>query len=186
MTDENIQIETEFTPNPKSLKFNANRVIIEKGTFSYSKSAEAEKSILAKKLFQVKGVEGVLIGKDFVTITRGANVGTWAAIIPAVSDTLKDHLLSGEPAVFSEASNQASGSESEVEKRIQQFLDEKIRPALARDGGDVTFESYKDGVVALQLRGACSHCPSATMTLKMGVERLLREAIPEVKEVVQV
>ena len=181
-----VQIETEFTPNPHSLKFNLNRQLLTSGDSAYFASKEAaENSPLAKKLFTISNVEGVLIGQDFVTISRNPSVETWASIIPPVTKALKQHLESGEEITLPDSTVHSKIAESEVEKKIRTVLDQRIRPAVARDGGDIIFHGFKEGVVTLHLQGACSSCPSSTATLKAGVERMLREYIPEVKEVIQ-
>jgi Fe-S cluster biogenesis protein NfuA len=183
-----IEISTEFTPNPASLKFNVNKVLLESGSAFFAAPEEAGETPLAQKLMAIPLVKAVLIGRDFVTITRTESAETWAGIIPPVSRVLKDYLASGEPIIVSQAkpAHAPAGPESEIEMKIQQILDQKIRPAVARDGGDIIFHQYKDGVVTLHLQGACSACPSAIATLKAGVERMLREYVPEVREVVQV
>ena len=183
-----IQIDTEFTPNPHSLKFNINRELIEKGTAFFAAREEAKGSPLAEKLFEVPSVDKILISRDFVTVTRDPSVETWSRIIPAVTHVLQEHCQSGQPAVASKAGAAApsKGVETEIEKKIKQILDEKVRPAVAQDGGDIIFHSFREGVVRLHLQGSCSSCPSSTATLKAGIERLLCEMIPEVKEVVQV
>lgn len=182
-----IEIQTEFTPNPNSLKFNAGRSLLPDGSVFFATAGEAKNSPLAQKLFAIPQVESVLIGQDFVTITRGKNIETWAVLIPAVTKTLTAHLEAGGPVVLGGAENQkGSTASTETEKKIIQFLDEHIRPAVARDGGDIRFHGFKNGVVTLHLQGACSTCPSSIATLKAGVERMLKEHVPEVKEVVQV
>ena len=178
-------IETEFTPNPHSLKFNVNQVLLEKGTLFFTELSQAAASPLVQKLLKVPFVREVLIGHDFVTVSRDPATETWALVIPSVSQILEEHLKSGKPVVEGPAAEGPAGGQSDVEVRIRQVLDEKVRPAVAKDGGDITFHGFKDGVVTLHLRGACSTCPSSMATLKAGVERILCEAVPEVREVVQ-
>lgn len=184
-----IQVQTEFTPNPQSLKFNVNRALLEQGSLFFENASAAQGvSTLAQKLFAVPNVEQVLIGQNFVTITRRADLETWASIIPPVSKILQEHLSKGEPVVEKNAgaaSQQGTSPTTEIEKKIVQILDAHVRPAIARDGGDIIFHGFNDGVVTLYLQGACSTCPSSMATLKAGVERMLREYVPEVREVVQ-
>ncbi len=187
--EKTIQVQTEFTPNPHSLKFNVNYALLESGSlFFENESAANGVSTLAQKLFAVPNVEQVLIGQNFVTISRQPEVETWASIIPPVSKILQDHLGKGEPVVekgAGAASQQGTRPTTEIEKRIVQILDTHVRPAIARDGGDIIFHGFNDGVVTLYLQGACSTCPSSIATLKAGVERMLREYVPEVREVIQ-
>ncbi len=185
---ETIQIQTEFTPNPQSLKFNINRPLLEKGSLYFEDVREAEASSpLAARLFGIPHVEGVLIGQSFVTINRAAGLDTWGPLIEPVSQALREHLNAGEPVLKAGARVSTRGREpqTDVEKRIVQVLDSRVRPAIARDGGDIIFYGYRDGVVTLYLQGACSTCPSSIATLKQGVERMLCEFVPEVREVVQ-
>ncbi len=179
-------IETEFTPNPHSLKFNVHQVLLEKGTLFFTESSQAASSPLARKLLAIPFVQEVLLSRDFVTVTRDPSTETWVLVIPAVTRILEEHLTSGKPVLEGAgAESLVDQSPSDIERRIRQVLDEKVRPAVARDGGDITFYGFADGVVTLHLRGACSTCPSSMATLKAGVERILCEAVPEVREVVQ-
>ncbi len=180
-----MAIETEFTPNPNSLKFNMPCALLESGSAFFTKTSSVESSPLAERVLAVPHVTEVLIGHDFLTVTRSTESETWASIIPSVMDILEAHLASGQAAVMRTAEPGGGNEESDVERRICQVLDEKIRPAVARDGGDITFHGFQDGVVTLHLQGACSTCPSSMATLKAGVERILCEAVPEVREVVQ-
>jgi len=181
-------VSLEFTPNPNSLKFLVNQTLLEKGALNYKNAEEASYSPLAKKLFQVSGIVGVMIGRNFVTITKGES-GDWDQIHQSTVDTIKDHLKSGEKIVEGEVSSAPTNHTSatgEVESKIRQVLDDEIRPAVAMDGGDITFDKYVDGVVYLFLQGSCSGCPSSAMTLKMGIEGRLKELVPEIKEVVAI
>jgi Fe-S cluster biogenesis protein NfuA len=187
MEDSAVYVSLEFTPNPNTLKYSVNRKLLEKGAANFTKKEEAEKrSPLALKLLQIEGISGVMIGKDFVTITK-AEEGDWDHVHRNASDTIDRHLTAGEKVLDEEmASGIANQNASEIEKRIQAFLDETIRPAVAMDGGDVTLDRFEDGIVYLYMQGACAGCPSSTMTLKMGIETKLKEAVPEVIEVVQI
>lgn len=182
-----ITITTEFTPNPQSLKFNVNVPICTHGTVHFASAAEAGKSPLAAELFKIKHVKEVMIGPDHVTVIRDPEVKTWATIIPLVEETIKGHLVCGKinPKVCEKCAD-VEHPRNETERKIIEILNEQIRPALARDGGDAVFCGFEDGIVKLHLKGACSGCPSATMTLKMGIEAYLKDYIPEVKEVVRV
>lgn len=179
-----IQVNAEVTPNPNTLKFGVNRRLLESGSIDFPDKRKAQESPLASKLFEIESVNGVFIGTNFVTVTK-TPAADWKDLIPGVSETLKAALSSSGSAVGrAEESPQDSGDP--IERRIREILDREIRPAVAMDGGDVAFVSYEDGIVTLHLKGACSACPSAVMTLKMGVEHRLKSEIPEVKEVVQV
>lgn len=184
---EPIAVLTEFTPNPNSLKFNTNCEILASGTAFFSSIEKAANAPLAKKIFEVESIAEVFIGRDFVTVTRSAETKSWAKIITAVTEIIRAQLESGEPAVtqMPEAEHGAAGN-SDIVRRIIEVLDERIRPAVARDGGDIIFDSYEEGTVRLHLQGSCSSCPSSTMTLKVGVESMLKELVPEVREVIQV
>ncbi|MDD5218166.1 MAG: NifU family protein, partial [Candidatus Omnitrophica bacterium] len=153
-----IDIQTEFTPNPQSLKFNVSQVLLEKGSVFFASEAEAKGSPLAEKIFQVPNIKNVFIGRDFVTITRSDHSESWGPFIVPVTQAITGCLESGQPVFLSGASSEAGSKsgETEVEKRIKQVLDEYIRPAVARDGGDIVFHGFKNGVVSLYLRGACS------------------------------
>ncbi|HOW59856.1 MAG TPA: NifU family protein [Candidatus Omnitrophota bacterium] len=182
-----ITINTEFTPNPNSLKFNVSVSLCDHGPVQFASSAESKKSPLAAQLFEIEGIKEVMIGPDFVTVTRQENIVSWGPLIPRVSETIREYLCCGKsgPKVCQSCADVAS-PHSDVEKRILEVLNEHIRPALANDGGDVRFCGYENGIVKLHLKGACAGCPSAMITLKMGIEAYLKEYIPEVKEVVRV
>jgi Fe-S cluster biogenesis protein NfuA len=181
-------VETEFTPNPESLKFNVSRVLLEKGSAYFPDQESAGGVPFIRKIFGVSGVKAVMIGQNFVTVTRMPETRTWAPIISPVAGILEAELAGDKPFVIPEGNLLAGTAPggTDLEIKIKQVLDDKIRPAVARDGGDIVFHGFKNGVVTLHLQGACSSCPSSAATLKMGVERLLRELVPEVKEVVQV
>ncbi len=183
-----VQIVAEVTPNPHTLKFNVSRVLLEQGSINFPDKAKAKGSPLAEKLFEVASVLGVMVGRDFITVTKSPNV-EWPSLVAQVTETIKS-LLATEQVLFSEnAPSAAPGNapkEGDVEKKIKEILDNEIRPAVAMDGGDIVFYGYHNGVVTLHLQGSCSSCPSSIMTLKMGVENRLKQSIPEVKEVVQV
>lgn len=179
-----IFIGIEYTPNPNSLKFISTENFLLKGSFYFSSPEKAQNSPLAQKLFTIPEIKGVLISVDFVTITRGENTHSWEDLIDSVKTILEEHLRSGNPAVLK--AEERPSCVSEIEKKILDVLDEQIRPLVARDGGDIVFHSFQDGIVKLTLQGACASCPSSTATLKAGVERMLKEYVPEIREVLSV
>ena len=182
-----VYVSLEFTPNPNTLKYSVNQKLIEKGAVNFLNQAEAEgKSPLAVKLFSISGICGVMIGKDFVTVTK-AEDGDWDVVHKSSSSIIERHLQDNEVVVIEAAIQDAhKGGSSDIEKRIKEILDNEIRPAVAMDGGDITFEKFEDGIVYLYLQGSCSGCPSSTATLKVGIETRLRKEIPEILEVVSV
>lgn len=183
---EAIPVSSVPTPNPDALMFRVEEALVPTGTFEYTDAAKADgEAPLAHRLLEVAGVELVLIAPRFVTVRKDTDA-RWPDVVPAVKRALREFIWSGEMAVFDVAA-QVNGPElSEVEERILTLLDEEIRPAIAQDGGDVNYVGFVDGVVQLQMIGACGTCPSATATLKLGIEALLTEEIPEVRSVEQV
>lgn len=187
-SNNDVYVSLEFTPNPNTLKYSVNISILEKGTVNFLNVDEAKsKSPLAVKLFGIPGISGVMIGKNFVTITK-TEAGDWDLVHKSASSMIHEHLSEGIPAVEESAlsSEAHKGGETEIENKIREILDREIRPAVAMDGGDITFEKFENGIVYLYLQGSCSGCPSSTATLKMGIEHRLKEVIPEVVEVVSV
>jgi Fe-S cluster biogenesis protein NfuA len=187
MSYDGISVDLEFTPNPNSLKYVTNPPLLELGAATFPNKAAAEnKSPLAEELFKIESIVSVMVGKNFVTITL-SNHDRLTEVNDTVIDCIKDFIKSGKKAVLAEALlNENSKAKTEVEKLIVEILDREIRPAVAMDGGDITFESYQDGIVFLHMKGSCAGCPSSTATLKMGIENRLREKIPEIVEVVSV
>lgn len=182
-----MTIQTEFTPNPNSLKFNVNASICDHGPVQFASATESKRSPLAAQLFEIEGVKAIMIGPDFVTVTREEKIQSWSALIPRVSEIMRQYLSCGKMAPkVCQGCADTSTPQSDVEKKILDILNEHIRPALANDGGDVRFCGYENGIVKLHLKGACAGCPSAMITLKQGIEAYLKEYIPEVKEVVRV
>lgn len=180
-------IQTESTPNPATLKFLPGQAVLEVGTADFPSAEAAAKSPLAKRLFAVSGVSGVFLGNDFVTVTKGDSV-EWDHIKPNLLGAIMEHFQSGAPVIDegeTAASGHAdhSGEDAEIVTQIKELLDTRVRPAVAQDGGDITFHGFDRGVVYLHMQGACAGCPSSTLTLKMGIENLLRHYIPEVTEV---
>ena len=181
-----IQVNCEATPNPNSLKFSWGGVVAENGPFDFPSEKSAEASPMAQVLFQQNGVVGVFLGADFVTVTKHPGV-SWELLQVMVAGAIKQHIESDAIIVDDTAAPaQLSADPEDVEIRIQQVLDQQIRPAVAMDGGDVQFIGFNAGVVRLQLIGACNGCPSSTATLKLGIENRLKQEIPEVVEVVPV
>ena len=177
-------IQTEETPNPASLKFLPGVQVLGAGTANFAEPDAAGVSPLATRLFQIPGVSNVFLGSDFVTVTKAGDKD-WFLMKPPILGAIMEHFVSGEP-VLREAvnsANAASADDDEVVLQIKELLDTRVRPAVAMDGGDIVFEGFDNGVVYLQMHGACSGCPSSTMTLKAGIENMLRHYIPEVTEV---
>ncbi len=180
-------IQTESTPNPATLKFLPGQTVLETGTADFLSAEAAGKSPLARRIFAVDGVQAVFFGTDFVTVTKAEAV-QWDHIKPAILGAIMEHFQSGEPVLEGpqEAAGHAEhedGPDSRIVNQIKVLLDTRVRPAVAQDGGDITFHGYENGIVYLHMQGACAGCPSSTLTLKMGIENLLRHYIPEVVEV---
>ncbi len=178
-------IQTESTPNPATLKFLPGQQVLEMGTADFPTPDTAATSPLARRVFAVSGVTGVFLGSDFVTVTKADDV-EWQHIKPEILGAIMEHMQSGAPAIEGEAeAGHAAhdGPDAEIVGQIKELLDSRVRPAVAQDGGDITFHGFERGVVYLHMKGACAGCPSSTMTLKMGIENLLRHYIPEVTEV---
>jgi Fe-S cluster biogenesis protein NfuA len=181
-------IQTEATPNPATLKFIPGRTVLDHGTLEFLNAETSKSSPLAARLFEIDGVRGVFFGTDFISVTKGE--GEWQHLKPAILGAIMEHYLSG--AAVTDAPPATEGGEAdeffapedeETVKTIKELLETRVRPAVAQDGGDITFQGYRDGVVYLHMRGACSGCPSSTATLRHGIENLLRHFIPEVQEV---
>ena len=181
-------IQTEATPNPATLKFIPGKPVLPGSTREFLDQAEAGESPLASRLFSVEGVSGVFLGHDFITVSKTA--GEWQHLKPAILGLIMDHYLSGAPIVnkgsapdLSRAEEFFEPADSEIVSTIKELLDTRVRPAVAQDGGDITFKGFKEGVVYLNMKGSCAGCPSSTATLKHGIENLLRHFIPEISEV---
>ena len=179
-------IQTETTPNPATLKFLPGEIVLESGTADFPDMQAGAKSPLARRIFAVDGVTGVFLGRDFVTVTK-ADDHPWDHLKPSILGAIMEHFQSGAPAIegVAEQSGHAShdGPDTEIVTQIKELLDTRVRPAVAQDGGDITFHGFDRGIVYLHMQGACAGCPSSTLTLKMGIENLLRHYIPEVTEV---
>ena len=179
-------IQTESTPNPATLKFLPGQTVLASGTADFPTVEAAAASPLAQRIFSTGGIAGVFFGPDFVTVTK-ADEADWAHIKPGILGAIMEHFQSGQPVIEGAAGavGHAShdGPDEEIVSQIKELLDTRVRPAVAQDGGDITFHGFDRGVVYLHMQGACAGCPSSTMTLKMGIENLLRHYIPEVTEV---
>ena len=178
-------IQTEDTPNPDTLKFMPGNIILNKGTADFSNSVSANDSPLASRLFTIEGVSRVFLASDFISVTKQSELD-WNVLKPSILTGIMEHFSSGLPVLNKneEDDTEYSNSEdSETIKQIKDLLETRVRPAVAMDGGDISFCSFESGVVTLQMKGACAGCPSSTATLKMGIENMLRHYIPEVTEV---
>jgi len=178
-------IQTEETPNPATLKFLPGRQVMASGTAEFKVEDEAARSPLAQALFQVDGVTGVFLGYDFISVSK-RDGKEWYLMKPGVLGVIMEHFVAGRPTILDTTVTEVvedTGEDSEIVSQIKELLDTRVRPAVAMDGGDITFQGYEDGVVTLQMQGACSGCPSSTATLKMGIENMLRHYIPEIREV---
>ena len=177
-------VQTEVTPNPNSLKFLPGKIVSNHGSFEITKKDETNNDLI-KNLLSVNGIESIFLGKDFISINKYDDV-SWDEIKHIVISLINDFYLSGKECVIEKNLNEETKDLKEIEKKIIKILDQKIRPAVAKDGGDIKFKEFKDGVVKVQLQGSCSGCPSSTMTLKQGVQNLLCHYLPEVKEVISI
>ncbi|MCF6273637.1 MAG: NifU family protein [Rhodobacteraceae bacterium] len=179
-------IQTESTPNPATLKFLPGQSVVQMGTADFPTRESAASSPLATRLFGVEGVSGAFFGPDFVTVTK-TDATEWNHIKPAILGAIMEHYQSGDPVMDDESGTvghaEHDGPDSELVKQIKELLDTRVRPAVAQDGGDITFHGFDHGIVYLHMQGACAGCPSSTMTLKSGIENLLKHFIPEVVEV---
>ena len=177
-------IQTEPTPNPSTVKFLPGRDVMAGGTADFSDADSAERSPLARRLFDVDGVSGVFLGQDFISVTR-SGAGDWDSLKPHVLAAIMDHYASGDVAVEAgdDDVDAASDADPEVVAQIKELLETRVRPAVAQDGGDIIFRGFEEGVVYLHMQGACSGCPSSTATLKHGIENMLRYYVPAVQEV---
>ena len=176
-----MYVQTEITPNPNSLKFLPGKNVSNKGSFEITQKDQTNNE-LVKNLLLINGVEGIFLGKDFISINKYDDV-SWDEIKHIVISLINDFYSSGKECVVENTLIENNENLKDIEKKIVKILDEKIRPAVAKDGGDIKFKEFKDGIVKVQLQGSCSGCPSSTMTLKQGVQNLLCHYLPEVKKV---
>ena len=177
-------IQTEITPNPNSLKFLPGKSVSNHGSFEITKKDETNNELI-RNLLSVNGVESIFLGSDFISVNKNNNA-SWDEIKHIVISLINDFYSSGKKSVVEKSLNEETENLEEIEKKIVKILDQKIRPAVAKDGGDIKFKEFKDGIVKVELQGSCSGCPSSTMTLKQGVQNLLCHYLPEVKEVVEI
>ncbi len=184
-------IQTEATPNPATLKFIPGRAVLDSGTMEFANREQAARSPLAEKLFDVAGVTGVFYGSDFVTVTKAG--GDWQHLKPAILGAIMEHYMSGAPLLAdgSAGNDEAADEEDEFFNEadadtvatIKDLIETRVRPAVASDGGDITFRGFKDGIVYLNMKGSCAGCPSSTATLQHGIQNLLKHFVPDVVEV---
>lgn len=178
-------IQTQETPNPAVIKFLPGQTIMPAGTLDCPDQTAAGRSPLAQRLFSLQGVKGVFLGHDFVSVTKDDQTD-WSMLKPMALTAIMEHLATGQPVVTGQdqgGPSQITADDDELAVQIRQLLEERVRPAVMQDGGDIVFDRFEGGVVYLQMQGACSGCPSSTMTLKSGIENMLRHYIPEVTEV---
>jgi Fe-S cluster biogenesis protein NfuA len=174
-------VQTEITPNPNSLKFIPGKIVSNHGSFEITKKDKTNNE-LVRNILSINGVEGIFLGRDFISINKYDET-SWDEIKHIVISLINDFYSGGKECVIEKDLNETRENLAEIEQQIVKILNEKIRPAVAKDGGDIKFKEFKDGVVKVQLQGSCSGCPSSTMTLKQGVQNLLCHYIPEVKQV---
>ena len=177
-------VQTEITPNPNSLKFLPEKKVSNSGPYEILKK-DGIKNDLVRNILSINGVESIFLGEDFISVNKNDTID-WEDIKHIVISLINDFYSSGKQFVIDESLEEEHSNLDEIEKKIVKILDQKIRPAVAKDGGDIKFKEFKDGIVKVQLQGSCSGCPSSTMTLKQGVQNLLCHYLPEVKEVVAV
>ena len=177
-------VQTEVTPNPNSLKFLPGKNVSNSGPYEITNKEDMQNE-LVRNILSVNGVEGIFLGQDFISVNKNESI-KWDEIKHIVISLINDFYADGKEFVIDENIKEEDLGLSEIESKIVKILEEKIRPAVARDGGDIKFKEFKDGIVKVQLQGSCSGCPSSTMTLKQGVQNLLCHYLPEVKEVVAI
>jgi Fe-S cluster biogenesis protein NfuA len=187
-----VSIYTEMTPNPETMKFVANKLLYPGKSIDFQDERSAGPSPLAKELFSFPFIKSVFIASNFVTLTKTPDTGDWQDVIPTIKQFLKDYLENGGPVINEEevaqikqeSGNTVAADDDDVVKRIKELLENYVKPAVEMDGGAIQFRSYKEGIVNLMLQGSCSGCPSSMITLKAGIEGMMKRMIPEVKEVV--
>ena len=174
-------VQTEITPNPNSLKFLPGKTVSNQGSFEVNKMDESNNELI-RNLLSIDGIEGIFLGNDFISVNKYDGI-SWDNLKHIIISLINDYYSSGKNFVIDKELNEGTKDLKEIEKKIIKILDQKIRPAVAKDGGDIKFKEFKDGVVMVQLQGSCSGCPSSTLTLKQGVQNLLCHYLPEVKKV---
>ena len=177
-------VQIEITPNPNSLKFIPGKIVSNGGSFEITKKDNIQNELI-RNILSINGVEGIFLSKDFISVNKYDEI-SWDEIKHIVISLINDFYASGKEFVINKDLNETTKNLNEIEKKIVQILEQKIRPAVAKDGGDIKFKEFKDGIVKVQLQGSCSGCPSSTMTLKQGVQNLLCHYLPEVKEVIAI
>jgi len=183
-------IQTEQTPNPAALKFLPGEPVMKEGTADFVSAEAAASSPLAERLFAVEGVVGVFLGGDFISVTKTEDK-EWQVLKPSILGAIMEHFAAGRPVILADQDETAGGDgggggggeDDEIVRQIKELIETRVRPAVAQDGGDIIFHGYEAGVVYLQMQGACSGCPSSAMTLKAGIENMLKHYVPEVEEV---
>ncbi len=179
-------IQTETTPNPSTLKFIPGETVMASGTVNFTSKAEAVTSPLANALFAITDVKAVFLGNDFITVTKSDDKG-WDVLKTEVLTTIMEHFISGQPIIGEGAAvkkaDTSNDDDDEIVKQIKELIDTRVRPSVAQDGGDIIFRGFANGVVLLEMHGSCSGCPSSTVTLKNGIETMLKHYIPEVEAV---
>ena len=177
-------IQTEETPNPNTLKFIPGVQVLEEGTVEFKDKSSAKSSNLASLIFLINGIERVFFATEFISVTKNNDIN-WEILKPLILTAIMDHYASGKKVIEKSQNNIDVSTDEDIEvvKQIKELIDQRVRPAVAMDGGDISFCSFEDGIVTLQMKGACAGCPSSTATLKMGIENMLRHYIPEVVEV---
>ena len=177
-------VQTEVTPNPNSLKFLPGKKVSNSGPYEITNKDNIQNE-LVRNILSINGIEGIFLGEDFISVNKNENI-KWEEIKHIVISLINDFYADGREFVIDENIKEENSDLNEIEEKIVKILEQKIRPAVARDGGDIKFKEFKDGVVKVQLQGSCSGCPSSTMTLKQGVQNLLCHYLPEVKEVIAI
>ena len=181
-------IQTEATPNPSTLKFLPGQDVLGDKTANFTKAEDAESSPLAKVLFEIDNVDSVFLGSDFISVTKSENSG-WDLLKTEILTTIMEHFVSGKPVLIEDGQKveEAPAEEdSEIVSQIKELIETRVRPSVAQDGGDIIFHGFENGVVKLEMHGACAGCPSSTITLKNGIENMLKHYVPEVESVEQV
>ena len=173
-------IQTEATPNPLTLKFIPGIAVMPTGTAFFTTPEDAKLSPLAETLFRTPGVNAIFLGSDFITVTKTIDE-TWEALKPQLLTSIMDHFVAGKPVILTVGTKEATDeNDSDIVKQIKELIETRVRPAVAQDGGDIIFRGFADGIVSLELHGSCSGCPSSTITLKNGIENMLKHYVPEV------
>ena len=174
-------IQTESTPNPLTLKFTPGVDVMGSGTMFFTGRDDASVSPLAETLFDVEGVSAVFLGSDFITVTKD-EASHWEALKPILLTSIMDHFMAGKPVMLElkAAASTVNEDDSDIVKQIKELIETRVRPAVAQDGGDIIYRGFEDGIVLLELHGSCSGCPSSTVTLKSGIENMLKHYVPEV------